>query len=95
MTDMSALKNINYLDPKVILCLVYIGALSTAAAFVMWNKGLTMVSTSASGLFYLLQPIVGTLLGWLLLGENLTLGFMLGTVLILGSVWVSIRFAEE
>lgn len=94
MTDMSALATIDYFDPKVIACLFYIGALSTAAAFVMWNKGLTMVSTSASGLFYLLQPIVGTLLGWLLLGEGLTLGFVLGTILILGSVWVSIRFAD-
>lgn len=94
MTDISALSTVNFFNPKVIFCLFYVGALSTAAAFVMWNKGLTMVSTSASGLFYLLQPVVGTLLGWLLLGEGLTWGFALGSVLILGSVWVSVRFAD-
>ncbi len=94
LTDMSALTRVNYLDPKVMVCLFYVGALSTAAAFVMWNKGLTMVSPSISGLFFLLQPIVGTILGWLLLGEGLTWGFAIGSVLILGSVWVSIRFAE-
>ncbi|GEO79106.1 hypothetical protein FD29_GL000247 [Companilactobacillus mindensis DSM 14500] len=94
LTDTSALMTVNFLNPKVIFCLFYVGTLSTAAAFVMWNKGLTMVSTSASGLFYLLQPVVGTLLGWLLLGEGLTLGFVLGSILILGSVWVSIRFTE-
>lgn len=94
LNDATALTTVNFLDPKVLACLFYVGALSTAAVFVMWNKGLTMVSTSASGLFYLLQPVVGTLLGWLLLGEGLTWGFALGSVLILGSVWVSIRFAD-
>jgi len=94
LTDMTALTKVNYTDPKVMICLFYVGALSTAAAFVMWNKGLTMVSPSISGLFFLLQPIVGTILGWLLLGEGLTWGFAVGSVLILGSVWVSIRFAE-
>ncbi|WP_334352051.1 DMT family transporter [Companilactobacillus sp. HBUAS56257] len=94
MGNIAALSSVNFLNPKVIACLLYVGALSTAAAFVMWNKGLTMVSPSISGLIYLLQPIVGTLLGWLILGENLTWGFALGTGLILASVWVSIRFAK-
>jgi len=92
MADTTALTSINFFEPKVILCLLYLGVISTAIAFVMWNKGLTMVSASASGLFFLLQPIVGTLLGWLLLNEGITFGFIIGTVLILGSVWVSIRF---
>lgn len=87
-----AVLSINYFDPKVILCLLYLGAISTAAAFVMWNKGLTMVNASSSGLFFLLQPIVGTLLGWLLLGESISFGFVIGTVFIIGSVWVSIKF---
>ena len=90
----ASLISINFFEPKVILCLLYLGAISTAAAFVMWNQGLTMVNASVSGLFFLLQPIVGTLLGWLLLGESISWGFVIGTILILGSVWVSIRFAD-
>lgn len=89
----SNILSINFSDPKVYLCLLYLGAISTATAFVMWNQGLTMVNASTSGLFFLLQPIVGTLLGWLLLGESISFGFIIGTILILGSVWVSIKFA--
>jgi len=94
MGNIASLSNVNFFNPKIIICLLYVGALSTAMAFVMWNKGLTMVSPSVSGLIYLLQPIVGTLLGWLILGEGLTWGFAAGTILILMSVWVSIRFAK-
>lgn len=92
LQNSASILKINFFEPKTILCLLYLGAVSTAAAFVMWNKGLTMVSASVSGLFFLLQPIVGTLLGWLLLNEGISFGFLFGTILILGSVWVSIRF---
>lgn len=88
-----AFAGVNFLNLKVLTCLIYVGAISTAFAFVMWNAGLTLISTSTSGLFYLLQPVVGTLLGWLLLGENLTPGFVVGSALILGSVFVSVRYA--
>ncbi|MFB9769350.1 DMT family transporter [Lactiplantibacillus modestisalitolerans] len=89
-----SLARINFAAPKIWFCLLYVGAISTALAFVMWNKGLTLIDTSASGLFYLLQPIVGTLLGWWLLGEALTLGFALGSALILSSVFISVRYAD-
>lgn len=94
MTNTTALISINFFEPKVIFCLLYLGAISTAVAFVMWNHGLKLVNASSSGLFFLLQPIVGTLLGWLLLGEGISWGFIIGAGLILGSVWVSIRFSE-
>lgn len=94
LQDPAALTSVNFLNPRVAICLLYVGAISTALAFVMWNKGLTLVSTSSSGLFYLLQPVVGTLLGWLLLGEDLTIGFGIGALLILSSVFVSVRYAS-
>jgi len=94
MTNTQALTSIDFLEPKVVLCLLYLGVISTAMAFVMWNKGLTMVSPSVSGLFFLLQPIIGTLLGWLLLGESITWCFVAGSIMIIGSVWVSIRFSD-
>lgn len=92
MVDSTALTHINFTEPKIILGLLYLGVISTAGAFVMWNKGLTLVKTSVSGLFFLLQPIVGTLLGWLLLNEGISFGFVIGTILILSSVLISIKF---
>ena len=40
------------------------------------------MDASTAGLFMFWQPIVGTFLGWLLLGEPVTLWFWLGAVLI-------------
>ncbi|PMD68804.1 DMT family transporter [Companilactobacillus nuruki] len=92
LSDTSSLTSINFLDPKVIFSLLYIGAVSTAVAYVMWNKGLKVISASSSGLFYLIQPIVGSFLGWLLLGEQISVGFVIGSAMILASVWISVKF---
>jgi Predicted permeases len=95
LSDMSSLTSINFLDPKVILSLLYIGGVSTAIAYVMWNKGLKVISASSSGLFYLIQPIVGSFLGWLLLGEQISVGFIIGSAMILASVWISVKFEDK
>lgn len=94
LNDFQVIADTNYLDPKVGLSLLYLGIISTALGFVMWNKGLQLMNAASSGLFFLFQPIVGTLLGWLILKEPLSWGFILGTLMIIGSVWVSIRFAK-
>ncbi|MQS96588.1 DMT family transporter [Companilactobacillus halodurans] len=92
LSDMKSLTSINFLDPKVFLSLLYVGAVSTSVAYVMWNKGLKVISASSSGLFYLIQPIVGSFLGWLMLGEQISFGFLIGSIMILASVWVSVKF---
>jgi len=94
LSDTASLTSINFFDPKVFLSLLYIGAVSTAVAYVMWNKGLKVISASSSGLFYLIQPIVGSFLGWLILGEQISIGFVIGSIMILGSVWISVKFED-
>lgn len=94
-TNTASLVNIDFLEPKIILSLLYLGVISTALAFVMWNRGLTLVNSSSSGLFFLLQPIVGTLLGWLFLKESVSIGFFIGAILIIGSVWISVKFESK
>jgi len=95
LSDLPSLTSINFAEPKVILSLLYIGAISTAVAYVMWNKGLKVISASSSGLFYLIQPIVGSFLGWLLLGEQISVGFVIGSAMILASVWISVKFEDS
>ena len=89
----ATLGTVNFGCFKVWGSLLYLGAISTATAFVMWNRGVQLLNAASSGLFFLFQPIVGTLLGWLLLGEQITWTFVLGSLLIAGSIWYSIRFA--
>ena len=74
------------LTPQVLLSIGYMGIISTTGGFVLWNEGLLYMDASTAGLFMFWQPIVGTFLGWLLLGEPVTLWFWLGALLIVAGV---------
>lgn len=71
--------------------LLYLGVISTACGFLLWNRGLQKLNASSGGLFFFFQPIVGTFLGWLLLGEQIGLSFWMGTTLIFIGVLLVIR----
>lgn len=70
---------------------LYLGIVSTAGAFFLWNKGLQMVDAASGGLYFFFQPLVGTFLGWLVLGEQVTMTFWIGATLILAGVMLVIR----
>lgn len=63
--------------------ILYLGIVSTAGGFLLWNRGLQLLNVSGGGLFFFFLPLVGTLLGWLLLGETIGAMFWIGAVLIL------------
>ncbi len=77
--------------PATLAGVLYLGIISTAGAFFLWNKGLQMVDASSAGLYFFFQPMVGTLLGWLILGEQVGISFWFGTILILSGVMLVIR----
>ena len=89
----SAVAGVNFGSPAVFLRLGYLGIVSTAMGFMLWNDGLRRMRSNVSGLFFLFQPVVGALLGWLILGEGLTIGFFLGLALLFASIWVAMRWA--
>lgn len=66
--------------------LLYLGIISTACGFLLWNRGLQMLNASSGGIFFFFQPVVGTLLGWLILGENIGVTFWIGSILIFTGV---------
>lgn len=70
---------------------LYLGFISTTAGFCLWNKGLTYMDASIGGLFLFFQPVVGTFLGWLLLGEPVTPYFWIGFSLIAAGVVLVLR----
>jgi drug/metabolite transporter (DMT)-like permease len=71
--------------------LLYLGVISTAVGFLLWNRGLQMLNASNGGLFFFFQPVVGTLLGWLILGEKIGVTFWIGSILILTGVLFVIK----
>jgi drug/metabolite transporter (DMT)-like permease len=68
---------------------LYIGIISTAGAFYLWNKGFELMQAGSGAGFFFVQPVVGALLGWLLLNEHLGLGFVAGAAFIFGGVALS------
>jgi drug/metabolite transporter (DMT)-like permease len=71
--------------------ILYLGVISTGGAFFLWNKGMEMMDAGTGSLFFFFQPLVGSLLGWLLLGEHLDWRFFAGGGLIVTGVFLSAR----
>lgn len=78
-------------NPAIWGGVLYLGIVSTAGGFLLWNRGLQMLNASSGGLFFFFQPVVGTLLGWLILGENIGVTFWIGSILILSGVFFVIN----
>lgn len=62
--------------------ILFLGVISTALAMVLWNTAFAYVDANLASLTFFAQPIVGTLLGWLFLGETITPLFLLGGLFI-------------
>jgi len=76
-------------NPLLWGAVLYLGVVATAGAFYFWNKGLSLVEAGTASVFFFLQPVVGALLGWLLLGEHLTTSFFVGGGVILLAVLIA------
>jgi drug/metabolite transporter (DMT)-like permease len=73
---------------------LFLGVISTALAMVLWNSAFAFVDASLASLTFFAQPVVGTLLGWLFLGERITPLFLLGGILIGLGLLISSREAQ-
>lgn len=61
---------------------LFLGIISTALAMVLWNSAFALVDANLASLTFFAQPVVGTFLGWIFLGERITPLFLLGGLLI-------------
>ncbi|MDA8391236.1 MAG: EamA family transporter [Actinomycetota bacterium] len=66
--------------------LIYLGAMTTAAAFVLFYRGLQCIPASTAAVLTLLEPVVAAGLATLLLGDPLRTTTLVGGVLVIGSV---------
>ena len=79
-------------DTTILLGILYLGVISTAGAFFLWNKGMELMDAGIGSIFFFFQPVVGSFLGWLLLNERLNLNFFLGGIfIIIGVLIVTIK----
>jgi len=73
--------------------LVSVALFSSVLAYIFWNRGVEQVGANVAGLFVHLMPVFGTLLAWLLLGEQLRPFHVVGIALILTGIYVTSRAA--
>jgi drug/metabolite transporter (DMT)-like permease len=74
--------------------LLYLGAMCSVVAYMMYNFGLRRLKPSTSAFLMNLVPIFGTLFSVVLLGEKLTLRHFIGGALVILGVVVSVRVAK-
>ena len=68
------------------------GVLATAMAYMLWNWGMARLPAAKAGIFFNMEPLVGTLLGILVLKERLGgLTILGGVMIILGALYFSTR----
>ncbi len=71
--------------------ILFLGIISTAVAMFLWNYAFAQLPATLASLTFFAQPVVGTLLGWLFLGEEITPLFLLGGMLIGIGILISTR----
>ncbi|MDR7304225.1 EamA family transporter [Haloactinomyces albus] len=74
------------LDAPALAGYAWLAVVGTLLAYVLWFQGLGRLPVTAVSFLGLLSPAMATTLGWLLLGESLTLAQMLGFGLALLSI---------
>ena len=71
------------------LGILYLGVVSTAGAFYFWNRGFELMDASSAAVFFFVQPVLGSILGWLVLQEVLEKNFFIGGAMILVGVAIT------
>ncbi|MEW6240547.1 MAG: DMT family transporter [Chloroflexota bacterium] len=62
--------------------ILFLGIVSTAIAMFLWNYAFAELPAAVASLTFFAQPVVGTILGALFLGEEITYLFLFGGLLI-------------
>jgi probable blue pigment (indigoidine) exporter len=71
--------------------LVYLGLVGAAFTYAIWFRGLSRLDAGVVSALALLSPVCATLLGWLILGQALTVLQIGGLAMALSGVWLSQR----
>jgi drug/metabolite transporter (DMT)-like permease len=67
---------------------LYMGMISTALSYVLWNQTMKKITASLGGLVQLVVPVLAPIMGIILLGEQLTTSLLLGGGLVLIGIYL-------
>jgi probable blue pigment (indigoidine) exporter len=67
----------------------YLGLIGAALTYILWFRGLARLEPAAISSLGLLSPVMAVILGWSVLGQQLSVVQMIGMAVVLASVWAS------
>ena len=73
------------------LAIVYMAVFASVLGFVWWNKGVEKIGASRTSIFTNLVPVSAVVLAFLLLGEQITGGDILGAGLVIAGVYLTTK----
>lgn len=71
------------LQPGILLELLFLGAIASTLCFYLWGWTIRKLGAVVTTNYVYFNPVVAILCAWTVLGERITIWFLLGTVLIL------------
>lgn len=82
------------LDARGILYAVLSGALTSGLGYVMWYRVLQYIRVMTASTIQLTAPVLAMLAGIALLGESFTRDLLVASLLILGGIWLVLRYGK-
>jgi len=90
--DVKAEDMIHLKEFPILMAVLFLGIIATAAAFFLWNKGMELMEAGIGSIYYFFSPVIGGVCGWLFLGEVISSSFLLGGILIfIGTLMVFLK----
>lgn len=75
-------RGVGVIDGPIVAGILFLGLVSTALAMLLWNYAFQVLPASTASLTFFAQPVTGTLLGTVFLGEVPGILFFAGAVLV-------------
>ncbi len=89
--DTQLVHSLQNFSQQQLLVLLYLGTFAGGVAFFLFNWVLHRTSATYTTLFVSLNPLTAIFLGWLLLGEQMTPKFLLGSVIVFVGLYLGYR----
>jgi len=71
--------------------LTWLGLIGAALTYAIWFRGVARLEPGAVSMLGMMSPVTAVILGWVVLGQSLSLLPGLGALIVLGSVWAGQR----
>jgi probable blue pigment (indigoidine) exporter len=71
--------------------LVWLGLIGAAVSYALWFRGIARLEPGAVSMLGMMSPVTAVSLGWLWLGQSLSVLQMVGAAIVFGSVWAGQR----